>query len=177
MKPFAFPRNVAKTEFLRSFTLVELMVTVLILTIILTAMLSILVAGNRLWQTDSVLGEIQAGARNGIDFMTKELYGAKIVAPDIGFSADNISFQLPQNIDESGEIIWGSLVQYSVNANGQLIRSQPGENDKIIANNVSSILFNYIESDVLTINLILQKDTVFHRPINFTVSAQVTLRN
>lgn len=176
MKPFAFPRNVAKREFLRSFTLVELMVTVLILTIILTAMLSILVAGNRLWQTDSVLGEIQAEARNGIDFMTKELYGAKIVAPDIGLSADNISFQLPQDI-VSGEIIWSSLVQYAVNASGQLIRSQPDENDKIIAKNVSLVLFNYIESDALIINLTLQKDTVFHRPINFTVSAQVTLRN
>jgi prepilin-type N-terminal cleavage/methylation domain-containing protein len=160
----------------RAFTITELMVVTLIFAIFLMALFALLRGGRRLWQTDSVLGEIQAKARNGMEFMSKELQGAKIVSPDIGTSASALTFQLPASV-VSGDITWSSNIQYSVNASSQLIRSKSGESDKVIANNVYSATFNRPNSDSVTISLTLQKYTITRDPINITLSTQATLRN
>lgn len=184
-RPYFFSKDAGftPTPFLRKtpdlkvwgFTLAELLVAIFIFSIIFAAITALLTTGNRLWQADSVLAELQGKARLGMDLVTKELYGANIISPDIGLSASSISFQVPASVT-AGEIAWSSTVQYSVN-NGRLLRSQAGTDDKVITDNLSSILFNHAESDLLKITLTLQKNTIFQKTLNVTLNAQVTLRN
>ena len=158
------------------FTILELMVSLLIFSLLLGGVYSLLISGNRLWNTDSVKADLQAKARNAMEAMVKELYGSQISLPDVGDSDDEITFQVPDSIS-AGEIVWSSDIRYAANASNQLARTQSGQADRVIANNVYAVQFDHTDSDRVIIDLTLRKNTILNEPINFTVSQQVTLRN
>ncbi len=157
------------------FTLVELMLVVFIFSIILGVVFVVLSMSSRSWQSGNVQVEVQQETRKGMYSMLKELRQSSLAR--ITVTADMVTFRIPQNVDNSGNITWGEDIVYSLGGlNGeQLLRTQD-EESRVLANNVQSLQFSASGKEI-TITLVAEKESVPQRTITATLSSQVTLRN
>lgn len=178
-----------KERFLTGFTLVEIMIVFAIFSIIGAAIFATLTMGRKSWHTGDVQVEMQQEVRKAMNSMVKELRqsGPAVIVgvPADGAPYSAITFQIPEDTDNDGDVIdgsgnieWGSQITYSLGGlNGeQLLRIQSG--DRVLANNIQSLQFTRSGfGEEITITLIAEKDTVFQRILTAALTSQVTLRN
>ncbi len=92
---------------LRAFTLIELMVTVAIFTIVMSASYALLNAARTSWRSGDASIELQEDVRQVLDSISFELFETTPARITIGAGNNFITFQIP--VDENGSGTWESL--------------------------------------------------------------------
>lgn len=149
----------------KGLTLIEIIIVVFLFTIILAAILTALATARTSWKSGSSQLSVQQEARKGLNAMTKELRQARLSTiagvPADGGNYGSITFQIPEGISETGTT-WSTNIQYSLGGlnNAQLLRVQDGA-QRVLANNISALLFNRNLSspEVINISITAQKST------------------
>ena len=145
------------------FTLVEVMITTAILALLLAGVVTILDVGQKTWDTDMGLVDMQQQTRAAMDGMIKEIRQAEISSVNL-VSVTEINFEIPSA---------ASPIEYYLNSS-QIIREYPMNSGttKVLANNISSVNFSFVD-ETIEIQLQAQK-TVKGRAITFPVIGNLT---
>ncbi|MDD5255280.1 MAG: prepilin-type N-terminal cleavage/methylation domain-containing protein [Candidatus Omnitrophica bacterium] len=186
----------------KGLTLIELVIASSILFIVIAGIYSVYVSGLKFWDEANETADLQAEARNAMDFMVKELRNATRVStepaaanPNIVIPAspnnNQITFYLPADVDdddlltdEDGAAEWdlGSPVTYQV-SNGSLVRVSGGT-QRVLANGVTAVWFEDIDTPDLTlsmfevrITLSMDKTSTRGRTLSYTLVSLARLRN
>jgi type II secretory pathway pseudopilin PulG len=163
------------------FTLVEVLVTALILTFIIAGIFAVLNVADISWHTDMGLVGLQQQARQAMDGMIRELRQSKASVITINSSSD-ISFSIPAQT--YGDPWLGPIRYYLDSGIGQIKREYVGAT-KILANDITALSFS-ITGDVVEIQLAAKlaargRDLCF--PVSYcndtskTLKEKVKLRN
>lgn len=138
-------------------SLIESIVSIFIFSIILACVFSALASARNSWKSSSAQVSVQQEARRGMAAMIRELRQANLSAitdvPADGMNYNSITFQIPVTITATGTT-WSNNIQYYIGGlNGaQLLRTQDGS-QRVMANNISSVVFNRPVSAPETINI------------------------
>jgi len=124
------------------FTLVETLITALILSLIICGTYDVLNIANIAYSTDLGLLNLQQQARQGMEWLSRETRQASLSSVNITNNGTTITFNTPN----------ATGIQYSL-SNNALVRQYPQGTNKTIANNISSLTFSKPGS-VLTIKII-----------------------
>jgi prepilin-type N-terminal cleavage/methylation domain-containing protein len=148
------------------FTLVEVMVTTIIVGVIGVGFYGVLHTGSNTYYMDSNTLELQQQARNGLDRMVRELRQASAASAVITSSSSS-SYKVVFNTPT----VTG--IQYYLTGT-QLTREYPAGTKITIASEISYLKFT-LSSPTLTIEIHAGK--TFFRPLLFSLIETVTLRN
>lgn len=180
-------RAVIKKSFM-GFSLVEILVSILILTFIALGVFEIFILGDRTYFMDMGLLGLQQQARQAMDGMTREIRQSD--NSDIIIGNSTIEFIIPNNIT-SGSTTYYGPIDYYCNGNN-IMREHPVGTLKILASDVNTLSFCCENSDgticdndcdsrhILKIQLSAQKiikGQVVSFPANGTITEKVRLRN
>ncbi len=169
------------------FTLVEILVTMLIMLFITAGIYGVSNIGERTYSTDMGLLELQQQARQSMSGMTRELRPNDAADLTIGIGGENIVFRIPSNISRS-DVQYYQDIEYE-KVGTQIIRRHAGI-DSILANDINSLNFccwksgvcgtDCIGADFLQVELSARK-VVNTRTVSFpssgTITEKVKLRN
>lgn len=172
---------------MKGFSLVEVMVTVLIFSLIFAAVFMLLTGGQASWYTGDVQIELTQEIRKALLTVDKELrQTASSVISDVPADGDyyiSITFRIPKDIDDDGDVIsaigtmeWSDNINYSLNANNQIIRTYP-LGISVLANNISVLRFRRPEPDIIEIYITAQKTTILGRNLQTSIMSSLKLRN
>jgi len=155
---------------MRGFTLVELMVSVVIMTFLVAALVHAFDVGRNVYDSNSATMEMQRITRQVMGSMVKELRQSR--AADITISAGNtrIDFVIPTSINP---LTNSSNIRYSI-TNNQIIREHPTGTQKILATNIDAMTFTLNGADVLDI-VITGRVTLKTDDIVFTIRERIGL--
>ncbi len=170
----------------KGMTLVEATITMLLFSIIIAAILATLAVARNSWQSGGSQLSVQQEARRGLNAMTEELRQLRLSTiagvPADGGNYSSITFQIPQSITESGTT-WSTNIQYSLGGlnSAQVLRTQGG-NQRVLANDISSLAFtrNAATPDVINIIITGQKNTFPGFSViqsNITLDTEIKVRN
>jgi len=188
-----------KTKFLKGFTLAEILVSAVILSLIIAGIFAILSVANISWYTDMGLLGLQQQARQAMYKMVREIRQSSPLRKTI--DGGKITFYIPPEVyaDADGNLNpWVGPISYYRDVNdtnndgvvNQIIREYPPGTKKIVANDIDSLSFccwdgvdccNPILEDcsnlyVLQIQLRATR-TVRQKPLVFSLTEKVRLRN
>jgi type II secretory pathway pseudopilin PulG len=127
---------------MRGFSLIEILISSVILIIIFAGVFFVLNAGDQSWNAGTGSLDLQQQVRQAMDGMSKELrqarHGSIIIEPD----ARSINFTVPINITTNPPT-YSSVINYYLNAtSSQLERLHPlNTAPKILANDISDLSF------------------------------------
>jgi type II secretory pathway pseudopilin PulG len=157
-----------KNRLMWGFTLVDVLVSIAILSLIIAGVFGVLNMGNTTYNTDLSLLDLQQNARQGMDWMVRELRESSsgdINIVPIDADDDQITFNTP---NETG------IQYYRDMTERQIIREYPAGTTRIIANDINSLNFS-LSGNLLEIQVTAIKT---QRPdLTFFLKEQVRLRN
>ena len=130
----------------------------------------VIMVGQRAYDADLGVLDLQQQARLAMDRMTKELRQAKGITV---VSASEMTFNIPAATYGDPDI--GLITYYLDTTNSRAMREYPSGTLKVMGNDVSGLTFTK-SSDVLTIQLDCAK-TVNNRDVAFSLRERVRLRN
>lgn len=164
----------------KGFTMLEMMVSVMIMSIITLITMQAFTIGSRLSDVAYTQSRVSGESRMAVERLSRELRNStmtRITIPQLSI----LQFQVPSAIDASGNITWSGWIQYSIGGlnNEQLIRQDltTGVTD-VMANKVSTLQFvSNANPPTLTINLTAQDATDYGTLIPVPLSCTVELRN
>ncbi|MFH1451533.1 MAG: prepilin-type N-terminal cleavage/methylation domain-containing protein [Candidatus Omnitrophota bacterium] len=162
-------KNKLKTA---GFTLVELSVTVIIVSFLMATLFAVLNFGRNIFYTNTTLLDLQQTARITLDKMVKELRQTTSSNMTIT-GGTQIQFKIPTDITTT-PATYSSNIQYYLSGN-DLIREYPAGTTSILAGNISVLSFSYA-SNYLTIQLTVSKN-LKQRTHTFSLKERVKLRN
>ncbi len=161
---------------MKAFTLVEVLVSLVILSFLIVGIFGVLNIGNIGFYTDMVFLDLQQQSRQAIHWMVKELRESK--ASDISIVSldeddDQITFSTP---NEAG-------IQYYRDVNDinndsieeQIIREYPAGTQRILASDISSLQFS-LNNQLLEIQLTANR-AALSRDFSFPLKINIHLRN
>jgi len=129
----------------QGFTLIEMLVSILILSVIMTAMFSFLWGMTDHWATGKDTAEITDNARIGLNRMTRELKQASILTDaqpnqvsfivDFGSGPETITYGFTPGTEGDGGVLWRETT------------TAPGEHDVILMNDIVDTQFTYYGND------------------------------
>lgn len=160
---------------MRAFTLTEALVATFIFILIIGAVLAITRVASLSWTTNSGVLELAQGARQAMDGMTRESRQSRPQDLAITNGGARLDFNIPSV---------APVISYYV-LNNQLIREYPPLTTKVLANNISSILFccaggadcaDCASASMLQIQIIATK-TKWNIPLSFALTQKIKLRN
>jgi len=161
---------------LKTFTLVEIIITAAITFFIAGAVLSVFIVGDKIWQIDMGLVDLQQAGRGALLAMTRELRQSDSANVTISANGDRVDFTIPDATD---------TITYSL-SNGRINREYPAGTIRVITSDVSSLNFccwngascdnDCSSSRLLEISLGLEK-TVRRAALSFSLKQKVRLRN
>ena len=150
---------------MKAFTLLEVLVSVVILSLIITGIYSVLNVGNITYNIDLGILDLQQNARQAMDWMVREIRESSPPNIEIGGGNNQITFDTPNEQD----------IQYYRNTQeNQIIREYPTGTTRILANNIEGLNF-YLNGNLLEILVTAGK--VQTQDLNFFLKEQVRLRN
>ena len=167
-------------------TLIEIIIVIFLFSIILAAIFTVLATAKTSWKSAGSQLSVQQEARRGLGVVVKELRQARlstiIGVPADGADYSSITFQIPEDISETGTT-WSTNIQYSIGGlnNSQLLRSQDG-NQTVLANDVSTLNLRREAAvpDTINISITVQKSTFPGFGIiqsDITLGSEVKVRN
>ncbi|MFC1704183.1 type II secretion system protein J [Candidatus Omnitrophota bacterium] len=158
-------------------SLVEVLVTVLILAMMGGIFLSVVVVGNSSWITNSIQVELQQEIRKAILWISDDLRQSgptRVDVEDDSVPHTSIQFDICTG-GAAGVITWSANpIDYHLDGN-QLIRDDGAE--RVISHNIQTLQFWRDVSDIVDVQLVAQKSVLGGRTVNVTSSFQVQLRN
>ncbi len=116
----------------KAVTLVELMITSIIIFFVLVGLVAILKAGSNTWNTSMALVELQQNTRQAMEGVTREIRQALPASVSLTNSS-TIVFSVPNSTE--------SIVYYLDGANDQIIRIYPTGTNIVVANNIEGLEF------------------------------------
>ena len=149
---------------MKSFTLVEILVAVVIFGLVIAGLIMILNSGFLAYNTDSCLLGLQQNARVAMDRMVRELREG--LPGTIINGGNQITFNTP---NENG-------IRYYYDAiNNRIMREYPAGTNTILANNITNLNFPPLIGSLLEIQITAVNP---QRPnINFFLRERVRFRN
>lgn len=166
----------------KGLTLVEILISTLVLAILTGGIITILNIGTLAWNYDMGLVDLQQYGRQSIDSMIKEIRQTKASVLSVPIST-RVNFQVPTDISTIPPT-YSSTISYYL-SNNSLIREYPTGTSKVIANDVNTVTFcclggancsDCANADLLRINITFSKVSR-SRPLSFSLIEQVRLRN
>jgi type II secretory pathway pseudopilin PulG len=184
------------------FNLVEMIAATAIFIILAVITLSFFVQGSNMWRLTSDQSDLRSFSRSAIAYMTQELRSATRRPEALDYANDppylyippkpnnnSITFYLPLSdgaiVDTAGNTIWDTdhPVQYYYNAGTKQLLRQQDENQRIIANDVSSVAFEdssttaALNISQVKITLTIAKTSTAKITTNVTLTGIVKLQN
>lgn len=164
---------------MRGFTLLEILVSVLILGFLFAAIYGVLDVGNIIFREDMSLVELQQQARQAMAAMVKEIRESRPSEISITDGNTQITFNVPPEV--YGEP-WVGPISYYIDADDdnndsitdQIIREYPTGTRKILANDIASLSFS-ITADIVEIGL-AGKKTIGARQLCFPAPCEEPLK-
>ncbi len=171
---------------MRAFTLIEILISIVILCVIIFAILSVLYVADLNWHTEVGLLDLQQQARQSMDGMIREIRQGKLLT--ISSGGGRIDFSIPVSILNPDSYY---NVSYYLE-NDQIIREHPIGTRKNLANNITNLSFccwygascgtDCTGSEVLQIQLKAQKtsrdiELAFPQEEGKFLTEKVKLRN
>ena len=172
---------------MKGFTLVEILVSVLILGFLFAAIYGVLNIGNIIFKDDITLVQLQQQARQAMAAMVKEIRESK--SSEITIQNNEITLKIPPEVYGNP---WVGPISYyrdvnDANSDGvvdQVIREYPQNTRKILGNDITALSFS-LAGDVVVIELAAKKasrgiDLCFPSPCanpQKTLKETVRLRN
>lgn len=169
------------------FTLVEILVTIMIMLAITVGIYGVSNIGERTYFTDIGMLELQQQARQSMGGMIRELRQNEASDLTIGVGGEDIVFRIPRNISRS-DVQYYQDIEYE-KVGSQIIRRHAGT-DSILANDINSLNFccwkngacgtDCSGADILQVQLSSQKvvnSKTISFPANGTITEKVKLRN
>lgn len=156
----------------RGFTLVEVAITIALIGFLAITIAAVLNVGDNTWRTEMILLGLQQRVRLAVDGMAREIRVgedcSKLAITADTAELDSVIFSIPSSAQD---------IEYSVNANDELIREHPVGTTKILAMNITELDFDCpAGTDMATISLTAQT-TEGKWPLSFSLKEQVWLRN
>lgn len=177
------------TQLVWGFTLVEIMVTLLISSLMFTALFIVLSSGRNSWYIGDAQVRLNEEMRKPLLTINKELRQSR-PSEITGVPADDnfytsITFKVPEDTDNDGDVIdaagnveWSENITYALNANNQIVRSAPS-GTSVLANNISSLQFRRPSGNPSAIQIYITANTttVSGRNLQSNIMSSVNLRN
>ncbi|MFH1519448.1 MAG: prepilin-type N-terminal cleavage/methylation domain-containing protein [Candidatus Omnitrophota bacterium] len=175
-----------KDKVKQGFSLVEVMISVAVFTIVLGAIHQIFVSGQKTWDSDLNLLDLQQTVRRGLYSATRELRAASLAGITIPAGCDHLSS--PENCNQiTFNIPSESNIQFlHDNLTNQLIRQDASGGQRILASNITNAYFCCSHGDgncgcsatydILEIQLQAEK-TSWGRNLNFALRTKLKVRN
>lgn len=170
---------------MKAFTLVETMVTMVLLAVILVPVFLVLNLGQQSWfRSDANIQLRQEIARAGMT-MQRELKETRPsrINISLGNSSNSIIFSVPQDtnndgsiLDAAGTIEWSPNITYSLNGSNQIIRTTGG-NSAIVANHITILQFQRTQDSIVRINITASKASDTGHLAQDTEQIVVKMRN
>ena len=156
------------------FTLAELLVAMGIMTIVVTAIVSLFTSLNRVYTTQGVAAGVQQVTRAGIDIMTRKIRMAGLNPLDVGnigiirADSDLIRFNFDNDGDGTIATNGDEDIAYLLNDNNQLIQQKNGNSatNQSLVDNVADLTFRYLDADDLDTN---NRDAIRTVEVSLTV--------
>jgi len=170
---------------MKGFTLIEILVASLIMSIIMGALFASLSIGQNSWFNGDAVIELRDQTIRSIMTMDKELSATRPskINLAIGATSNTITFYLPQDnngddsiVDSAGDIEWSEAVTYLLNDSNQIIRSSGGTN-KVIGISINTLLFTRTENRIMQVDITAQKTALSKRQIQDMEQAIIKIRN
>ena len=154
---------------MKGLSLVEALVSILIFSLIMIAIVASVVVGrNSLFTTDTPT-ELRQNVLFSVMSISREL---RKTAPSrtnlaAGASSNSLTFQVPFDnngdgltVDYAGNIEWGTAITYSLNGSSQLIRTQGGVTS-VVSPNIALLQFSRsaTEDKIIQVDITAQKVT------------------
>lgn len=146
---------------MRGFTLVEILVTVLILGFLVAAIYAVLTVGNIIFREDMSMVELQQQARRAMDVMVNEIRESRPAEITLTDGNTKITFNVAPQIYGDP---WVGPISYfrdvnDNNADGivdQVICEYPLGTRKILANDITTLNFSLL-ADIVTVEVAAKK--------------------
>ncbi len=175
-----------KDKVKRGFTLVEVMISVAVFTIVVAAIHQIFVSGQKAWDNDLNLLDLQQATRRGLYSATRELRAASLAGITLPAGCDHLSSPASCN-QITFSIPSESNIQFFYdNADNQLIRQDSSGGQRILASNITNAYFCCPNGDgncgcsatydILEIQLQAEK-TSWGRNLSFPLRTKLKVRN
>ena len=93
-----------------------------------------------------------------------------------------IDFQIPSGLEPDGDILWSNTIRYQLGGanNNELLRTQSGTGNRMIANDVSAIRFipnKSTDPTLITVELDVKRPTVKGHYYIETITGEAKIRN
>lgn len=154
----------------KAFTLIELLVTTFIFSLVVAAVYSILIVGNRSWATYNTNVTLQREVRNILSAFARDLREAH----GIVITKDDTSTAL-RFIRPGSGIISYSWSSSGNNAN-QLIR-RTENNSRALAQHISAVQFSYPDNKAVVLDLTATIKPTFGPPMSWQAKEKIALRS
>jgi len=161
---------------MRGFTLLEILISVLILGLLFAGIYGVLSVGNTIFKEDMNLVELQQQVRRSMDSMVNEIRESKSSVITLADANSKITFSVPPAV--YGDPWVGPISYYrdvnDTNGDGvtdQIIREYPAGSKRILANDINSLSFS-VTADVVEIGLSAKK-AIGLRELCFPAPCQV----
>ncbi len=166
----------------KGYTLLEAMISVMLMGLIAILTLGAFNAGTRSWDVNYIQLRLNREVRMGLERMTRELRNSdlsRIVIPQ----ANTLQFLIPSSISANGAITWSGWWQYSLGGiNGQQLLLQDisggGGTTTTIANGITNLQFvANANPSTVTITITAQGTTQYGTVASMTNTGTVQFRN
>lgn len=155
------------------FTFVEGLISVLILGLLMGGIVMVLKTADMSWHSESGLLDLAQEARQAMDGMIREMRQGNSNYVIISNAGARIEFKIPTDITAE-PVTYSDNIAYYLSGS-QIIREYPLGTTKVLANNISSLIFSQ-SADTVGIALTASKD-VRERTFTFSLEEKIRLRN
>ncbi len=162
-------------------TLVEILVTVVVYSVVMTAAYSVLTSGIMTWQVNNVKVELQQDLRKAMDWMMLDLRQAGAVSiDDVPVSnswSTVITFSVANGVSGGGTTWTSDKIKYYLS--GALLKRQYGASVRDIAQDISVLQVRrpVLAPNTVEVNLQAQRQTTQGHTVQLNQSFVVKLRN
>ena len=170
---------------MKGFTLIEIIVASLIMSVIMAALFVALSIGQNPWFSGDAVIELRDQTIRSIMNMDKELSETRPskINLAIGATSSTVTFYVPQDnngdgsvVDSAGNIEWSGAISYSLNSSNQIIRASGGAST-IIGIDIATLQFTMTESRLIQIDITARKTALSKRQMQDTEQAVIKIRN
>ncbi|MFA5287284.1 MAG: prepilin-type N-terminal cleavage/methylation domain-containing protein [Candidatus Omnitrophota bacterium] len=164
---------------LKGFTIIEVLVSAVIISVLIMGAFAVLDVGRSSWFAGDVRSDLRKDIIRAFMAMERELRETRPVSVgaaarinlNYGESSSSIVFQVPQDsndadttiLDSLGDIEWSGNITYSLSGNNEIIRVGPDGTTRVLARGITNLEFsrsrvpNDLPIDLLIINITAQK--------------------
>ena len=152
----------------KGLTLVEVLISVVILSFLVVAILTVLRVGEMNWREETALVSLQQDTRQSIDGMLKEIRQSNTTDVTVSDGGARIDFFIPD--------VSNTIAYYLGGDDGdQIIREHPAGATKVLANDINVLNFSLV-GETIIVGVGATK-TEGGRNIIFSLTEKVRLRN